>query len=320
MVPLVTVTAIAVPLIMNLNSEDTSAETLKEPGLPAVTTEKSPTPEPQAAATTAPPPTEETQPVETAERPAAEEKATELPFGDPIGTVRPWSWYEDSVGWLVPITAPLEDFPVDPAHDYSQGCTSDQLDWLEEHGTPWVTMSFFHVVLQNTASGGGALSLGNVRFEGEEVPAVPLVTLACEIDPAGGLVDTSPVMIHTDGRPSVWGFAFDEPDAPAEGSPVTLNLSPGEVAELYFSRHEEVDTQRHFEGYIVADVLNEETTVVLAEANFSPDEIPDYLFGYVYDDGAWQFSCVTPTSESVWPGCTPEEAANILAGLKETVG
>lgn len=93
--------------------------------------------------------------------------------------------------WRIPVDAPIETFPLELTpgpNGYVQSCSAEQLAWLTEYATP-VEMpggdlsSDFRTVVRNDATSGSALSLGNLRFEGVEASADPVIAFEC---PGGG--------------------------------------------------------------------------------------------------------------------------------------
>ena len=163
---------------------------------------------------------------------------------------------EKVVLWNVPVTAPFDTFPVP-----SDGaCGPSQLAWLEQFATqPKSDASLVTLRLSNGATSGPAVSITDVEAVGDLIPTTPVVSLSCRavggdasqmavLDLRGG------VAVYSDQRE--WG---DQ----RPGSIVTVNLSPGEIVDLYL----EIAPHDHaFKGQIVAQMVSPiEKSMVLIE-------------------------------------------------------
>ena len=235
--------------------------------------------------------------------------------------------------WRIPVDAPIETFPLELTpgpNGYVQSCSDEQLAWLTEYATP-VEMpggdlsSDFRTVVRNDATAGSALSLGNLRFEGVEASADPVIAFEC---PGGGVGGggAQGIALNVDGSPAVsvadqFGYGFQ--DIP-EGAPATINLQPGEELNVMILRDDLVDTSRQYEGRLLADVLDGsgETVVLYDNMLFARTPEPGYFVGYSKSaEFAGSFVCRngegvtrdTPWQEYPSPYyCTLEEAAALL--------
>lgn len=237
---------------------------------------------------------------------------------------------ERVIDWAIRVSAPLETFPDAPVPDAwgGHGCSPEQIAWLSEHATTPAPQSV-GVRVHNTADTGGALALQNVRFEAAQVDAEPWVRFECPAGGRGG-TDDQYVEVDVDGSPATWSSSFGG-DGEPEGSLVTVNLSPGEVAELVVARAPQVDRQRAYAGRLVADLADGSgTTVILAnDVRFDRDMVPGYFVGYGnvgYESG--QLHCGTPDPAgpneqgrvgTVMTPCTLAEAAQTLRVAAEAV-
>ena len=119
-----------------------------------------------------------------------------------------------------------------------------------------------------------------------------------------------------------------------EGSPVTLNLSPGEVSVITLTRDESVDLLRRYEGRFIADVLDgSNRTVVLAEnVTFRQERVPAFMISIENEPGSPDFQmlvCTTADPDSLRNDgsyasstsipCTPLEAAEHLRLAAQSV-
>ncbi|MFT4284085.1 MAG: hypothetical protein QM598_04555 [Protaetiibacter sp.] len=202
--------------------------------------------------------------------------------------------------WAIPLDA-VETMPFDGA-----GCTPERLAWLAENNLqdsvpPAVT-------LRNDATDGSAMTVDDIRFEGDRSDEVTRVVYV-QCAGYGGDAGFQFVEVPLAGGSAVYG----EPPwgdstsglAPA-GSPVVLNLSPGELVQLMLYANHDGFTGR-FSGSIVGDVTVGDTTeqVVLASGmNFyTLESIGSFtLFGADIDCGG--------------RGCTPDEANRLVAEAK----
>lgn len=243
------------------------------------------------------------------------------------------------IDWKVPVDAPFETFPtnfVQSEHSESVWleCSDEQFAWLEEHAKPFDSMSdsnAFNLTLRNSANTGGSLPLGNLRFEGAETESVAWVALECSIGGRGAAGGMQPMYIDIDGTEAVYGEVLSSyaEDAQPEGSPVTVNLAPGEITELVLTRDRNVNTQRNYEGRFLADVLDgSDDTVVLAnDVVFQRQKVLGYKIHYIGVDyapegDAGSMLCIRPVGEPNEQGffdesdrraCSTAEVAEMLA-------
>jgi hypothetical protein len=263
-VTLVTAATIIIPIVADANRRDTSADTLT---------------------------------IETQE-PAADTSAAigvELASG-----FNPYDQTGDGVTdiWAIPLEA-FETMPFDSA-----GCTPERLEWLAENNLqdsvpPAVT-------LRNDATDGSAMTIDEIRFEGERTSeATRVVTVQC--GGYGGDAGIQFVEVPLAGGSAVYG----EPPwgdstsglAPA-GSPVVLNLSPGELVQLMLYANHDGFTG-DFAGSIVADVTVGDTTEQVALA----DDLNFYTFEYM---GTFIFFGGSDIDCELG-SCTPEQANELIA-------
>lgn len=300
-VPVITALAVAVPLLTDLGTKRTSPDSVA-----VISSEPSPIPTPTATA------------IERADEasPAQTESATQV--SQTIGEETQWP--QGDLDWAIPVTAPIASFPTGTVVD--AGCTPEQLAWLNQHAHHAETSDTLFLTLHNTAASGGALPLGNIRFEGSEVPAGAWVRFECRSGGRGDGGGMQPMLLHTDGSSALYGEAmFVDDDSKPTGSPVVINLSPGELAQVPLTRHQDVDTQRAYEGRILADPLDGSgTTVSLADdVQFKRDPLPGYFLGYGPQHDEFQCGRPDPAGINEWgrvpainTTCTAQEAATLL--------
>lgn len=199
--------------------------------------------------------------------------------------------------WAIPLDA-FDSMPFD-----GDGCTPERLAWLAENNIqdsvpPAVT-------LRNDATDGSAMTIDEIRFEGERSnESTRVVTMQCA--GYGGDAGIQFVDVPLAGGSAVygeppWGDSTAAGVAPA-GSPVVLNLSPGELVQLMLYANRDGFTGR-FAGAIVADVTTGDTTeqVVLA------DGLDFYTLEYM---GTFMFG--QPTIDCELGSCTPQQANDLI--------
>lgn len=174
--------------------------------------------------------------------------------------------------WRIPVDAPLATMPA------GEQCGAEQRAWLLEHAEPASpTGRFLDVQVRNAATDGGSMSIGNIHADGDLIESSQIVTLQCAGIGGGG---SQLISLTLDGSPGVWGppTGWEDNEQP-EGSLATLNLAPGELAELSFII---ADETRRFEGRIAADLIAPETgSVVLADALvIEPTPVPGYYLSF----------------------------------------
>ena len=212
---------------------------------------------------------------------------------DPFKNTGPES---DPVSWRIPITASIEDFPIQiepsPGAEFESGCNEAELNWLRENAIPaghpmdnGDPARTFNIAIRNEATSGGSLSLRNIRFEGSETHAAPpTIFFQCPIL-GNGALGSQELLINVTGEPAVYGEVLDfsangKPQFP-EGTPVTLNLEPGENLAIILTRDDAVDTQKQYEGRFLADVVGTDETVILADnVEFTRAVLPGYFIGF----------------------------------------
>lgn len=305
---LATIAGIAIPLIVSANDKTSSADSLdvREPGV-------SNSADPSAPAATA---------------------------FEVIGELEDQSVPREPSFWAVPVTAPVASFPDNLIieNEFGGRCSDDQSTWLREFAIPLSEYKdlqrspSFLLTLHNHATTGGSLSLGNIRFEGEEVDSVPLVVFWCPFGSSGDVPPLQTIDIDATGAAAVWsevgenGFLdamYGSDSIQPPGTPVVLSLAPGQVRPVIFLRSPTVDTQREYQGRFLADLLDGSgQTVVLAEdVAFHRELLDGFGFGY----GIWFSSsggssgvglhCMS--AEGVTP-CTFQEAIAMFRELAAT--
>ncbi|MGV8896548.1 MAG: hypothetical protein ACOH10_02245 [Rhodoglobus sp.] len=178
--------------------------------------------------------------------------------------------------YLIPLSAPFDTISLGGAVE-GRFCSQAQLDWLEQHeiegegfgvhpdGAP-VTLD-----LRNAATDGGSLSIRNLHAVADnETPEFPSVTMACD-KPQGGFEWPQRVEIDfSTGDPAAWGSPdYMDVDPEVEGTVFSLNLAPGESAQILLGPHW---PDRSFNGRLVADVTAAGVTaeVTMLDGIFKP--------------------------------------------------
>ena len=138
--------------------------------------------------------------------------------------------------WVVPADAPWASFPIggEPG-DY---CTPEQDAWLAEHGFPSKAEMRFTFV--NTNTDGGAATVSEIRVASDETE--PAVVVECPLRKGGeipvqtGVLDTAVdrvAVFSEDLLEGSGGGGFDDRLTYGDpGTPIVLNLQPGEQAEV----------------------------------------------------------------------------------------
>ena len=261
--PLITAVSITVPVIDQLSQRQSSPETLK--------------------VLTAPDPFADAEVV-------GEESTERFESYDP-------SKYQ--MDWKIPVDAPIDTFPLELSQNVEYGwyqCSEQQLDWLSKHAEPFSIYSperSFNITVHNSASSGASLPLGNIRFVGKEVDSTPWLYFYCPGGGRGATNNAQLLLIGVGGEEALYGepVSASGADVMPEGSPVTLNLAPGEVSVITLTRDESVDRLRRYEGRFIADVLDgSERTVVLAdEVTFRQERVPSYSISIQNDPASPNF-------------------------------
>ena len=318
-VAIVGVAEFLVPAIINAGRQSTSADTIE-------------------VRTTSSGPASAASPAPSATQGRVTEKSDPLADAAVLGGVTLGPEMTDPLEyvttWLLPVSAPFSTFPEAP--DGSAECSSEQLRWLEKHAT---RDNFFDdsvtIAVRNRADVGGALSLENVRFEGDEVATEAWIRFHCP-DASGGATSQT-LMVDMDGSPAVWGSEGDVGPEWGEGAawgdtrgedfmPVgalaTINLGPGQLAQIQLNRTGSADRQRSYAGRILADLADGSETVVLAEGvEFLRDPLPGYRVEVPWDDSDGALSCLVPEDSRIdeygmergqGTPCTVADAAALL--------
>lgn len=289
--PAIAVASVAIPFIANLSETESSADTIRLV-------------------------------------PPSEESASEISM-QVIGEVDSPTF--GNTDWFVRADAPIETFPLDaPVDAYGTygTCSEAQFAWLEQHGgrigmshDPGAGLS---LTLHNSSTTGASMPIGNIRFEGKEVESVAFVSFQCPAPGRGDAPWGQPLLIGVTGDEALYGEALgvSGDGVQPEGSPVTLNLAPGEVSVLKLTRDDTVDTQRRYEGRIVADLIDgsNETLVLAEDVVFYRAPVPNFYVGYEPGYSSNVFVCASPafsTEVTSWGWhkprpCSLAEAAAML--------
>lgn len=118
----------------------------------------------------------------------------------------------------------------------------------------------------NDADTGGALSLTNIRFEGDVIESAPLVPARCGLGGYGDGGWLQPFTLYLDESPATYGsgagLAVDPASLLPEGEVATVRISAGEVKTIEFSfsdMRDELGSGRSAVGRIVADMVSPES-------------------------------------------------------------
>lgn len=201
---------------------------------------------------------------------------------------------KEFVSMLLPTDAPITGFPL--AEDgESSYCTDEQLGWLIANGVVpmgyegYVGRNSLTLTLRNTASTGGALSLSDLRFEGEEVNDVPFyISFSCPFSggaTGGGqlalLSSNGAAAVYTDG---VYNEALLSEDRQPPGSPVTVNLDPGEVTDLKLVRDRATKPTKMFTGRVMAESSTGATVILADSVTLHPFPVDGFQIRYSRSD------------------------------------
>ena len=169
------------------------------------------------------------------------------------------------------------------------------------------------------------MPIGNIRFVGEEIETVPLVSFQCPVGGRGSAGGQQPLLIRVTGEEALYGEAVgvEGEDVQPVGSPVTLNLAPGEVSVITLTRDDSVDTQRRYEGRFVADIVDGsgESLILAEDVAFRRAPVSGYYVGYESGARSNIFECASPTFSTEFSSydatplaraCTLGEAAAVL--------
>lgn len=227
--------------------------------------------------------------------------------------------FEPDTHWRVPVSAPLSTLPLE-ADMVNLRCSDAQFAWLGEHAV-YIDSPLNKVTLRNSATGGGAISIENIRFAGEPVEGEAWVQFSC---PAGGIGggDDQPVLIPVDGSPAVWGAGhFADEDEWSVGSPVTINLEPGQAYVGNFVENGGIDVDQR--GPVVGELADGSGTVVLIEdLRVDRPRIPGFALGWRWIGAEYVFACTIPDPAggmddwgrplTIAEPCTPAEGEELL--------
>ncbi|MDQ0615314.1 hypothetical protein QF046_002955 [Microbacterium sp. W4I4] len=230
--------------------------------------------------------------------------------------------------WLIPVSAPIETFPV---NDELQ-CDGPVLEWLLSHATVTdiqdrLFSGFTPAMLRNNSTSIAALSLGNVRFDGEPKTAEPAVRFTCLPQQTGGPVAFQPIQIRPNGEPGVMGpnpFGVEMPEQQPVGMLAVLNIAAGESLFVTFEAVD-FDAEFAYEGRVLADVMDESgsSVILVDQLRIERPAIPGFVV--TLDVQARSFACgrYDPAEEFPFPlysECTPQEASSLLAEAAVAAG
>lgn len=310
----IAVLAVAIPIILSNSGEETSAETLVVE--PERLQETGDAPEAEQAVES-----------ELGAEPGDNEIVIAAEADTPIGEFVPFDSQLRETGqpvletsWLIPISMDLSGYPF-ADEEY---CGLEQARWLRAHGALAISDQFaWEVDVLNEAASGGAISLTNIRFEGELQPAEPTVYMYCGPENIGGESGgIQPIDLRVDGSPAVFGsteLVFEPSDLlGVEGEIATVNVSPGQLRRIslrLYESHWSLEPATEYRGALVADMLSpEEKRVILVE------EISQHGRGVT--DFRLRLAdyarCSYPEGEPF--ECTVAEAQDLLREAAESVG
>ncbi len=202
--------------------------------------------------------------------------------------------------WRIPVDAPFSTMPD------GEMCNPAQMAWLIEHAQPGrPNHQPVETRVRNNADTGASMSLGNIHVQGSFVEQSQVVTLQCGGIGGGG---SQVIELALDGSPGVWSepMAWDQNPQP-QGSIATLNLAPGEVADVTFAID---DSTKRFIGSIVADLEGSDsgTVVLVPELDFPSTPVPGYYLNFA--GASIGLECSKPGSRRA--SCTFAEAEELL--------
>lgn len=230
----------------------------------------------------------------------------------------------------IPLDAPWETFPLVGGNGE---CSDQQREWLRENevqvdgGSGWTPV-------QNTATDGGALTIQNVRVEGEFHPQDPVrFYVQCWVGGRGAGAEFVSVRVTLgDSAPGTVLFDNTSTALPVGGL-FSATLGPGELLPMYLDV-DSLQPDQDFYGRIIADVVagGETSQVVLQEGwLWRADPAVTSVFGfwhpgefYVsgaegylecvwgeydgwYDPSMWEFKPDDPEIDYPHSRCTPAE-------------
>lgn len=247
--------------------------------------------------------------------------------------------HSEAMGWrggTIAIDAPFTDMPLDTLEDR---CSDAQNAWLFEHGVPVDTRasvgdSTYILVtgdIQNTATTGGAVSLRNLRVEGEfETPPSPRFTISCQRGGEGaGAPPIWTTAVLGDPSPAVYmenplGDGSGGPGTPPDliGTPFTENVAPGQYSQLFLLLSG-IDDTRDFTGRVVTDVVvGTETYEAVLKEGYLQVAAPAIttVHAYIGHGGLYCFPDASmvfaadfdyPTPDLSPYACTPQELVDL---------
>lgn len=128
---------------------------------------------------------------------------------------------EFAPAFAVPLLADWSSFP-----GATQGCSPEQLAWLEAIGTP--LHERYLVTVGNSAQEGATMSLAKFRGEGETGDPATAVVVVCDRTGAGSGAMRAARLDPATGAGAVYAQA--DPSLPT--NPLVFNLAPGESGEF----------------------------------------------------------------------------------------
>jgi hypothetical protein len=303
---LITAATLVIPFVFDLTQRESGADTVEVTDREAAAAEPAPTAVAEAA-------------------PASLATFDELAFSGDQDGIPGWR------GGTIAIDAPFADMPLDTGE---MGCSDAQSAWLKTHAvrndTRAVVNGQPHILvsgeIRNTATTGGAVSLRNLRVEGEFETPTPRFTIECQKGGEGAgappiwttavLGDPSPAVYMENPDAAQYGWEGTPPDL--VGTPFTENLDPGEYSQLFLLLSG-IDDTRDFTGRVVTDVVSGTETfeAVLKEGTLqvAPPQITT-VHAYIghgglfcFPDASWvnEANFGYPTPDLSPYACTPQE-------------
>jgi hypothetical protein len=177
-------------------------------------------------------------------------------------------YYEgDRVHWAVPVDAPFGELLTAGGSHAGNGCTVEQVAWLEQYGIP-LPVQLLRIDITNTATSGSRLVVSDIRAEGElSEPAVDVVMVSCERSIGGEptpqyaelAIGTGEIAVYSEIEESSRDWYSDEAGEP--GTPVVFDVAPGEAATLSLRYEHALDFRGRFVATVTVD--GTESTLVL---------------------------------------------------------
>lgn len=217
--------------------------------------------------------------------------------------------------WLVPADAPWETFPL--MQQSEAGCDAGQVEWLREHGINPNTavQGLMELDLRNDATDGAAMTVTNIRTEGELSGDVTLIWVTCQYVGAGG----GPQVVSLDfsGQPAVWAEPSSDGigEAKPVGSIVSVDLAAGQLEQLFVLLPSEQTAI--FRGDIVADVrVGSEESVTELVSDMTAIPKPYAAFSVDAIAGSTSMECrIGEWPDDIDVPCLPADIPGLLASL-----